>query len=150
VIPAGSREVWLASRYAVPAEVYADPQDWRRLGIPFDRLVLHDGAIRIVIAHDHAGLCDGFYLDEGCHRWTNGMGPLPRHRRPGDAVLLKGEFAPAACGSAWGSQVGWWPPRRSPIWGKLSRLMPQPRTTGIGGTRTVQGGVGRTFPRCQR
>jgi hypothetical protein len=52
-------------------------QDWRRLGIPFERLVLCDSSLRIEIEHDFAGLRDGFHEDEGCHRWTDGLARLP-------------------------------------------------------------------------
>lgn len=76
-IPAGSREVWLASRTAVPAEVEATLQDRRRLGAPIERLVLSDAALRSDIGHAYSGLSDGFHDDEGGHRWTSGLARLP-------------------------------------------------------------------------
>ena len=77
-IPAGSREVWLASRSVVPAEGNPGARDIRRLGLAIDRLVLWDDVLRIEVGHRHPGLCEGFHAAEADHRWTDGLARLPK------------------------------------------------------------------------
>jgi Hint domain-containing protein len=76
-IPAGSAAVSLASRSMVPAEVDAASRDGRRLGVPVERIALHDGDLLIEAWHSHAALREGFHEDEGSHRWTDGLAHLP-------------------------------------------------------------------------
>ena len=83
VIPAGSAAVWLASRSAIPAEAVAAERDIRRLGVPLERIGLHDADLSIEAWHSHAALCEGFHDDECSLRWTDGLGRVPE-------VLLRG------------------------------------------------------------
>jgi hypothetical protein len=76
-IPGGSAVALLGSRCTVPAEVVATSTDNRRLGIPVERIALHDAGLSIEARHPHAALCDGFHEDEESHRWTNGLACLP-------------------------------------------------------------------------
>jgi len=61
----------------VPAEVMADSQDLRRLGVPVERIVLCGDDMRLDIAPDCLSLHEGFHDSEGSHRWTDGCGALP-------------------------------------------------------------------------
>jgi len=71
-------EVWLASRYGVPAELSPRSSDRRCLGVCVEQLVLRDDHLRLEISHSHPSLCDGFHEDEvGVRRWTTGMGRVP-------------------------------------------------------------------------
>jgi hypothetical protein len=72
------REIWLASRSAVPAELELSSIDRRRLGVCIERIVLSGEHLRLDISHAHPSLCDGFHEDEGPRRWTDGMALLPR------------------------------------------------------------------------
>ena len=76
-IPAGCAAVRLASRSAVPAEIAAASRDIRRLGVPVERLVMHDADLSIEASHSHSALREGFHEDEASHRWTDGLGCLP-------------------------------------------------------------------------
>ncbi len=76
-IAAGSRELLLASRSTVPAEIDATARDIRRLGVPLERIMLSDGEMALEVWHGHAALRDGFHRDEGSHRWTDGLARLP-------------------------------------------------------------------------
>lgn len=76
-VPAGTRNVIVASRSVVPRDTEAELLDPRRLGVPFVRAVLERAGLRFEIGPDCAGLCDGFHADEGSHRWTDGHGRLP-------------------------------------------------------------------------
>jgi hypothetical protein len=76
-LQAGARRVCLASRSVVPAEVMADSQDVRRIGVPVERIVLCGDHMRLDIAPDCAWLHEGFHDSEGSHRWTNGRATLP-------------------------------------------------------------------------
>ncbi len=69
--------MWLASHSTVPAEVVADSSDIRRLGVPVERIVLHDADLSIEAWHGHAALQEGFHEDENTHRWTDGLARLP-------------------------------------------------------------------------
>lgn len=75
-IPEGSREVLIASRTSVPAEIDAGSRDTRRLGVPLERVVLSDADARLELGHRHGALCDGFQGAEPGHRWSNGLGRL--------------------------------------------------------------------------
>jgi autotransporter-associated beta strand protein len=89
-IPAGSAAIALASRSTVPAEIEAAGRDIRRLGVPVERLLLHDGDLSIDAWHGHARLCEGFHEDEASHRWTDGLARLPEswlRSFPGGAML---------------------------------------------------------------
>ena len=61
----------------MPAEIDAGSLDIRRLGVAVERLVLHDANLWVEVAHDDAGLTDGFHQDEHSHRWTNGLAGVP-------------------------------------------------------------------------
>jgi hypothetical protein len=76
-IPAGSVAISLASRCTVPAEVEAGSLDHRRLGVAVERIALRDADLAIETWHNHAALREGFHEDEGSHRWTDGLAPLP-------------------------------------------------------------------------
>jgi hypothetical protein len=76
-VPAGSSDVRIASRGAVPAEIEASSPDRRRLGVPVRRIVLRGAGRRIEIGPDCDQLRDGFHADEGSHRWTDGDASLP-------------------------------------------------------------------------
>jgi hypothetical protein len=73
----GTRRVALASRRAVPAEVYPDSLDGRALGVPVERIILCGAGLRVEIGHDCPALGDGFHDDEAAHRWSDGRGLLP-------------------------------------------------------------------------
>jgi hypothetical protein len=76
-VPSGTRRVALASRRAVPAEVYPDSLDRRALGVPVERIILCGAGLRVEIGHDWPALGDGFHDDEAAHRWSDGRGLLP-------------------------------------------------------------------------
>jgi len=76
-LPAGARALTIASRSVVPAETEAWSPDERALGVAVERIVLGGAGLRIEIGHDYPLLCEGFYGDEGAHRWSNGQGSLP-------------------------------------------------------------------------
>jgi hypothetical protein len=91
-IPADSRAIWLASRSVVPAELESGSQDRRRLGVPVKRIVLGDADLRTEIGCGHAGLREGFHENESGHRWTDGMGRLPKdllHPFAGNGVTVE-------------------------------------------------------------
>jgi hypothetical protein len=52
-------------------------QDLRRLGVPIERILLHDDDLLTEIGHGYPGLCDGLHADEDGHRWTDGVARLP-------------------------------------------------------------------------
>ena len=62
-VPAGSVAVSLASRSVAPADVDANSRDFRRLGVPVERIVLRDNSISIEVRHGHAELANGFHED---------------------------------------------------------------------------------------
>ncbi len=71
-------EVWLASRYGIPAELNPSSSDRRCLGVCVQQLILRDDHLRVEISHSHPSLCEGFHEDEeNTRRWTTGMGRLP-------------------------------------------------------------------------
>jgi hypothetical protein len=73
-------EVWLASRFGVPAELKLLSSDRRSLGVCVESIVLRDDHLRIEVSHSHPSLCVGFHEDEeGARRWTTGMGRVPEH-----------------------------------------------------------------------
>jgi Hint domain len=76
-IPPGGGAVWLASRTTIPAEVVTGSGDRRRLGVPVERLLLHDADLSIEVWHSHPELSDGFFYDEETLRWTEGLARLP-------------------------------------------------------------------------
>jgi hypothetical protein len=75
-IPAGARNVAIASRSAVPAETGARSSDRRSLGVAVERIVLSAGARHVEIGPDCVALGEGFHANEGSHRWTDGDGRL--------------------------------------------------------------------------
>jgi hypothetical protein len=77
-VPAAARDVRIASRSVVPRETEAASLDPRRLGVPLERILLTAPGVQIEVGPDCPALCDGFHEGEGSHRWTNGMGVLPR------------------------------------------------------------------------
>jgi VCBS repeat-containing protein len=81
-LPAGTSQVWLASRSAAPSDTEPMSSDHRRLGVAVERIVLNDADLAIELWHGHAGLTDGFHDDEAAHRWTDGLARLP------EAILL--------------------------------------------------------------
>ncbi len=99
-IPAGSTTVWLTSRSTVPAEVVAGSRDTRRLGVPLDRLALHNADVFIEVRHSHPALSEGFHEAEESLRWTDGLGRLPEAwlRAFGSACTLELHLAPSELG----------------------------------------------------
>jgi len=65
--------VIIASRSAIPGEIFADPRDRRRLGVKISSLQIdgHD------IPLDHPGLTGGWYDREPDGRWTDGSAEIP-------------------------------------------------------------------------
>jgi Hint domain len=77
-LDAATDEVWLASRFGVPAELKLLSSDRRSLGVCVESIVLRDDYLRIEVSHSHPALCEGFHKDEeGARRWTTGMGRVP-------------------------------------------------------------------------
>src|SRR5207249_3472142 len=77
-LDATAREVWLASRCGIPAELELLSTDRRPLGVCVEQIVLRDDHLRVEVLHSHPSLCDGFHEDEdGLRRWTTGMGRVP-------------------------------------------------------------------------
>ena len=74
---AGDGALSIASRSMVPAETEASSADERTLGVAVERIILCGAGVHIEIGHDYPALADGFHVDEGSHRWTNGQGSLP-------------------------------------------------------------------------
>jgi hypothetical protein len=63
----------IASRSAIPGEIFADPRDRRRLGVKICALTI--GGQRIPL--DHPALTDGWHEMEADGRWTNGNAIIP-------------------------------------------------------------------------
>jgi len=63
----------IASRAAIPGEIFADPRDRRRLGVKIANLQVdgHD------IPLDHPALTEGWHNQEPDGRWTNGNAEIP-------------------------------------------------------------------------
>jgi len=76
-LPMGPREVLLASRSSVPAEIDAGTRDARRLGVAVERIVIRDADTALEIGHRHPALAEGFHGAEPAHRWTDGSGRIP-------------------------------------------------------------------------
>ncbi len=72
-LPAGTREVRLHSRAAVPAELSAEATDGRRLGVAIGGLLL-DGT-----APEKNCFGAGWHAPEDGHRWTDGNAHLLTH-----------------------------------------------------------------------
>jgi hypothetical protein len=72
ILPPGAHRLVLASRSAVPAEMFADSTDTRRLGVAVARLAIDGGAI----APDDLQCTEGWYDPEPDLHWTNGEGVL--------------------------------------------------------------------------
>ncbi len=77
-VPADAQNVTIASRSVVPQDAEAASLDTRRLGVPVERILLTASEARLEIGPECPALCDGFHEGEGSHRWTNGLGVLPR------------------------------------------------------------------------
>ncbi len=81
VLPAGAGRVVLASRSSVPAELLADGDDHRRLGVAVRALALDHAAIAL----NDARLAGGWHAAEAAWRWTAGAAGLDC----GEACLLE-------------------------------------------------------------
>jgi autotransporter passenger strand-loop-strand repeat protein len=79
-LPARPAALRLLSRHDVPAEQSADPDDRRRLGVAVRSLALNAGP---PLRREDPALRQGWYRDEGTHRWTDGAAVIP-------AELLRG------------------------------------------------------------
>ena len=95
-VPAGARDMWLASTTSQPCEI-GDSDDRRRLGVCVNGLTIDDGFTapgEIDLADPL--LCTGFYdFDGGSWRWTAGRAHLPAALwadRP-DGFFLRVELA---------------------------------------------------------
>ena len=89
-LPPGARRLVLASRSAVPAEMFADSTDTRRLGVAVARLVI-DG-----VALDDPCYAEGWHDPEPDLRWTTGEGVLLLPPSP-QARTLELVVAPLLC-----------------------------------------------------
>lgn len=93
-VPAGAREIRIASRSVVPAETEIRSPDRRRVGVPVRRISLGGAGRRIAVGPGCDLLCTGFHADEGSHRWTDGDALLPPELLaavPGDLTLVEVE-----------------------------------------------------------
>ncbi|OJY76107.1 MAG: hypothetical protein BGP12_00955 [Rhodospirillales bacterium 70-18] len=72
-VPSAARSIRLCSRSAIPAEMQADSEDHRRLGLAITALWL-DG---VAVALDDPRLASGWWLAEDGLRWTDGDAALP-------------------------------------------------------------------------
>ncbi len=63
----------IASRAAVPGEMFADPRDRRRLGVKVARLEIAGKTVKL----DHPALCQGWHDVEPDGRWTDGRAIIP-------------------------------------------------------------------------
>ena len=81
VLPAASGPVRILSRSAVPTDIDRHSNDWRRLGISLERIVLRAGSQRVEMSPDHPALSDGWHSAErnstAMWRWTSGDAELP-------------------------------------------------------------------------
>ena len=75
-VPAGAGEIEIASFSSVPTEIEPASRDVRRLGVPVERIVLHDADMQLEIGHGSEALSNGFHAAEPGHRWTDGRGRL--------------------------------------------------------------------------
>jgi hypothetical protein len=107
-LPAGTRQVRLCSRRTVPAELRADTDDRRRLGVAVAALELDNAPVPL----DSARFGRGWHAPEGQWRWTDGAGwidcegflllavrvlKLERYRLPPDRLTAAARSAsPAA------------------------------------------------------
>ncbi len=71
-LPAGARQVMLCSRSAVPAEIYPDNHDGRRLGVAVSEVRLNGDRI----AGDDVRFAAGWHQAESVWRWTDGTAVL--------------------------------------------------------------------------
>jgi hypothetical protein len=102
VLPARTRDVHLLSSTGVPAEVCADPDDRRVLGVAVAGLALIAGGVRYNIPLDDAAH-EGFYGMEAGHRWTAGAARIALPPYSGRAVL---EAAITGQAARWLSPAG--------------------------------------------
>jgi hypothetical protein len=86
VLPAKARQVQLLSGTGVPAEISADPDDRRVLGVAVTGLALIAGGVRHRIPLDDAAH-EGFHEYEAGHRWTKGAARITLPPYSGRAVL---------------------------------------------------------------
>ena len=86
VLPAKARQVQLLSGTGVPAEISADPDDRRLLGVAVTGLALIAGGVRHRIPLDDAAH-EGFHEYEAGHRWTKGAARISLPPYSGRAVL---------------------------------------------------------------
>jgi hypothetical protein len=105
-VPGATRELHIASRTFVPAELEISTQDGRRLGVPLKTISITDAhGVRRAVAIDDACLAEGFSFiqsDAACTwRWTTGDAVLPAHLWEGsigdlrlrlDLAQERGEF----------------------------------------------------------
>ena len=100
VVPAGTSDVRLVSRIAIPSDGAPWVDDWRRLGVAVKRIVVRSDDGLLDIPADHPALADGWYKAErdaattvavdrwqrrlaaGIRRRRNHGGSACRHHRP--------------------------------------------------------------------
>jgi hypothetical protein len=75
----------IASRSAIPGEIFADPRDRRRLGVKISA-VESDG---VPIPLDHPALAEGWHDLEPDGRWTNGRAVIPAALVQNGKISLK-------------------------------------------------------------
>ena len=81
VLPAGASDVRLASRAAIPSDTVPYLDDWRRLGVAVNRIVIRSDSGVMDIPADHPSLTEGWYKVERdsatIWRWMDGDARLP-------------------------------------------------------------------------
>lgn len=80
-VPAGAKDIRIASRAAIPSDKTPWLDDWRRLGVAVKRIVVRSQDELMDIAADHPALSEGWYKAErdaaSLWRWTDGNARLP-------------------------------------------------------------------------
>jgi hypothetical protein len=71
------RQLVLASRSAVPAEMTSGSADRRPLGVRVKKIALRSASLAVEIGFNDACLADGFHKAEPRHRWTDGNAQIP-------------------------------------------------------------------------
>jgi hypothetical protein len=81
LLPAGTNSARIVSRAGAPSDVKPWLEDWRRLGVAIDRVVIHGEVDYVDLPMDHPALCHGWHTLEtegrAMWRWTDGGATLP-------------------------------------------------------------------------
>ena len=92
LLPEGTADATLVSRFGSPADTAPYLNDHRRLGIAIRHMVLRAGADERIVPADHPGLTRGWHPVErddagSAWRWTEGRAHLPLGKLAGPTVL---------------------------------------------------------------